>query len=233
MKLRWGLTAVAVLIAALALSPASALAGLHLQEGTETLPTGEAQLAATSYPSAITGERFEEGKLSGQLKLVRGSGAHGLKVACEEVEVSGGTLSEGASELSLAPNFLGCHLGAAEGTEMFANLGVAMNGCTFRFPSFGPYTGELAFSTPEITCPPGAAIETEFQTLCSAKIPPQKLSAESGVQNVKPEGGSLLAVVLASGLHYTVSGNICNLGGLSTGSFEDGSMELDLRLRGS
>ena len=89
-----------------------------------------------------------------------------------------------------------------------------------------------AFAAAEIACEPGKAIILKAVGLgCTITIPAQQLSSSSGMQSLQSQTGekSLLTVVVGSGLKYTTSGWACQFMGVPSGSYSDGSMELDLR----
>ena len=225
MRLVRTLALVGVIIAAMAATPGLASADLFLQEG----PGGNAQVAAPKSPEDMYSNRFNQGKIVGKLDfLSTGSGSG--KFSCLYAELSSGPLTEPSSEISLSQDseeyFFECSfVGIAPGT-------ISMDGCRYGLSDFGPLVDHQAFAAAEIACEPGKAIILKAVGLgCTITIPAQQLSSSSGMQSLQSQTGekSLLTVVVGSGLKYTTSGWACQFMGVPSGSYSDGSMELDLR----
>lgn len=200
-------------------SPEPGEDGLSLQGGAAP---GEAVMEAGEYPSEVSGGRFEEEGLEGQITLLE---TNGYEVTCDAASLDGGTLTAPAIALSLTASYSGCGIGSTEAE-------VSMDGCHYRVSAGEHESGETYATPAAIVCPEGSAITIDSAT-CTISIPAQSLEGESEMRNAVVEGeASVVASMRGSGLTYTAENKNCALLGFFKGTHEDGSTESELLLSG-
>jgi hypothetical protein len=221
-----GCLALAVLVVAAMAFPGVASANLFIEETTEVVPTGESKLMAAKYPTTVTGTRLEYSGLKGKIVLLDVEGP-GVTFECEAAEVSGGTLSGPASQITLVPKYSNCTAAGIPAT-------VSVNSCKYVLSDFVPDSKAGADVSAKIACNAGDVIKVSSEG-CVFSIPAQSLSGESELQTAEPNGEKLVAAgILGSGVKYSANGLTCYVSfGVSNGSYENGTAESHLMFKGS
>lgn len=199
--------------------------GLDLLAQDVFMTGGSARIEAAEYPTEITGERYEEGGVTGKLDVIE---AGEIKSSCEGVEADGGTLAQPAYSLNIDTTFSEC-------TSDSWETPVDMNSCSYYIPEFRYLAGEGNYRyDPEIRCTSeGDAIEVG-ESLCTLSIHPQVLETEYiNVAINKELGGQkdIAAAIVGEGLEYTSEPGFCGLLGVPEGDHDDGAMALYLLLK--
>jgi len=184
----------------LALLAVVALAGVTAQA------TRAATFQAESYPAAISGQQ--------EAKHLFETVANTL--SCKKYEFAG-ELSSSSNELALTGSPQECS------TAGVVVMTVNMNGCTFNF-NVGAKIGEGKYEgAGHIACPAGKEIVWSATNGCTAKIPPQTLTATITLEN-KATGPkkSILLSTEATGISYTIESGFFCLGSPKSGPYTNG-----------
>ena len=171
-------------------------------------PASASVFEAESYPATISGTQIE--------------GKHAFQtvantLSCNTYDFQG-ALSGAASEIALTGSPSGCS------TAGVVVMNVAMNGCTFNFGSGRELGASLFAGSAQIVCPSGKEIVWNASTgNCTAKIPPQVLTATVTLENTATTPKSLKLSTAATGVHYTLGPSSGCLGKPAPGTYENGT----------
>jgi hypothetical protein len=211
----------ALVVAALVALPASASAtsGLTLKGG--TAGTGPSRITSSVLPAKLSGGIFnlemEGWKVAGEVPFKFG----GPGVECGEIAYEGTEFSEALyEEFILNAKFAKC-------TFIGVEAAIKMNSCHYQFSALDAVKTQAIAS---IVCNKGDAIVVEAKgasgSLCTVELPSQTLTEPAGVVNFVPKGEGKIGIAMTSGgLEYTAKGSACFLGGVTPGTFKNGSSE--------
>jgi hypothetical protein len=191
---------------------------------------GESRLEAIDYPAKVTGERYEDGALKGKITLLDFGE---LEVTCKTAALNGGELSGPVTKLTLTATYSNCEVPGVGKTT------ASMNSCHYNYSGLEYYEADKYRHSAEIACNVGDSIKLSAPGGCIFTIPGQTLSAaqspggKSEMINARVGDDSVvLSFMAGSKVKYTATGFGCELLGILQGTYENGSVRSDLRLRG-
>ncbi|HVY77308.1 MAG TPA: hypothetical protein VG898_02255 [Solirubrobacterales bacterium] len=172
-----------------------------------------AAFEAQAYPASISGAQDVKNEVS----------FGGVDVRCTDASVMG-SLGKASQSLGLTPEYGGCEMGSI--LEAHYELNSCQFGITLQ--NVGPpYAAHYGVQCEE----EGDAIEVVAPG-CLAQIPAQTFGGSLGAETEgEGEGREVHLGGTATGASYSITDEgLCGLVGLTEGSYEDGSLEVDADL---